>query len=168
MIPRLVDPSAPLRDTRRSAVVAAIFERDDSAPVLDPLREITSAQVPSQNTPQNGLDVDTVIDDQGTHGSHVDANLARHDIVEILMSHGADIHRDQQTFNTLVSTLHPSIRTLDTSRKPVVHHVVSVAGVSRGAISARYYLEQIFVWIAIKGATSNRLWIYKMSMVIPH
>ncbi|KAH0579422.1 hypothetical protein H2248_002283 [Termitomyces sp. 'cryptogamus'] len=103
------------------------------------------------------------------------------------MSHGADIHRgnylgetpliraclatanaDQQTFNTLVSTLHPSIRTLDTSRKPVVHHVVSVAGVSRGAISARYYLEQIFVWIAIKGATSNRLWIYKMSMVIPH
>ncbi|KAH0579423.1 hypothetical protein H2248_002284 [Termitomyces sp. 'cryptogamus'] len=65
LIPRLVDPSAPLRDTRRSAVVAAIFERDDSAPVLDPLREITSAQVPSQNTPQNGLDVDTVIDDQG-------------------------------------------------------------------------------------------------------
>ncbi|KNZ74534.1 Start control protein cdc10 [Termitomyces sp. J132] len=161
LIPRLVDPSAPLRDTRRSAVVAAIFERDDSAPVLDPLREIT------QNTPQNGLDVDIVIDDQGHTALHVAASLARQDVVESLISHGADIHRgnylgetpliraclatanaDQQTFNTLVSTLHPSIRTLDTSRKSVIHHVVSLAGVSGRAISARYYLEQIFMWIA--------------------
>ncbi|KAH0582721.1 hypothetical protein H2248_010639 [Termitomyces sp. 'cryptogamus'] len=167
LIPRLVDPSAPLRDTRRAAVVAAICQRDDPAPVLDLLREITSAQVPSQNTPQNGLDVDIVIDDQGHTALHVAASLARQDVVESLISHGADIHRgnylgetpliraclatanaDQQTFNTLVSTLHPSIRTLDTSRKSVIHHVVSLAGVSGRAISARYYLEQIFMWIA--------------------
>ncbi|KNZ71583.1 hypothetical protein J132_08094 [Termitomyces sp. J132] len=85
LIPRLVDPSAPLRDTRRSAVVAAIFERDDSAPVLDPLREITSAQVPSQNTPQNGLDVDTVIDDQG-HTAHQGGDFKS--LVDLQDEHG--------------------------------------------------------------------------------
>ncbi|KAG6889747.1 hypothetical protein C0992_004265 [Termitomyces sp. T32_za158] len=167
LVPRLVDPSAPLRDTRRAAVVAAICQRDEPAPVLDLLREIISGQVPSQNTPQNGLEVDIVIDDQGHTALHIAASLARQQIMESLISNGADIHRgnylgetpliraclatanaDQQTFNTLVSILHPSIRTLDTSRKSVIHHVVSLAGVSGRAVSARYYLEQIFMWIA--------------------
>ncbi|KAG6868945.1 hypothetical protein C0993_007159 [Termitomyces sp. T159_Od127] len=167
LVPRLADPSAPSRDTRRAAVVAAISQRDDPAPVLDLLREITSAQVPSQNTPQNGLEVDIVIDDQGHTALHIAASLARQHIMETLIRNGADIHRgnylgetpliraclatanaDLQTFNTLVSTLHPSIRTLDTSRKSVIHHIVSLAGVSGRAGSARYYLEQIFMWIA--------------------
>ncbi|KAG6860881.1 hypothetical protein C0995_006436 [Termitomyces sp. Mi166 len=143
------------------------IHRDDPVPVLHLLREITSAQVSNQNTPQNGLEVDIIIDDQGHTALHVAASLARQQIVETLISNGADIHRgnylgetpliraclatanaDQQTFNTLVSTLHPSIRTLDTSRKSVIHHVVSLAGVSGRAVSARYYLEQIFMWIA--------------------
>lgn len=167
LLPRLADPSAPLRDTRRAAVVAAICQRDDPVPVLDLLREITSAQVPSHNTPQNGPEVDIVIDDQGHTALHIAASLARQQIMESLIGNGADIHRgnylgetpliraclatanaDQQTFNTLVSILHSSIRTLDTSRKSVIHHVVSLAGISGRAGSARYYLEQIFMWIA--------------------
>jgi regulatory protein SWI6 len=93
--------------------------------------------------------------------------MARQHIVDSLVSSGADIHRgnylgetaliraclathnaDQQTFHTLVAVLHPSIRTLDTSRKSVIHHIVSLAGVKGRAISARYYLDQIFYWIA--------------------
>ncbi|KAG6821437.1 hypothetical protein H0H93_010161 [Arthromyces matolae] len=167
LIPRSLDPLAPLRDTRRAAVVAAICQRDDPTPVLDLLREITSAPLPNQNPAPNGLDVDIIVDDQGHTALHVAASLARQQIVETLINNGADIHRgnylgetpliraclatanaDQQTFNTMVATLHASIRTLDTSRKSVIHHIVSLAGVSGRATSARYYLEQVFMWIA--------------------
>ncbi|KAF5383691.1 hypothetical protein D9615_003627 [Tricholomella constricta] len=167
-VPRLVDPSAPLRDNRRAAVIAAISQRDDPGPVLDLLREITPAPLANQNPPSStGLDVDIIIDDQGHTALHVAASLARQHIVETLIANGADIHRgnylgetpliraclatanaDQQTFHTLVPVLHPSIRTLDTSRKSVIHHIVSLAGVNGRAVSARYYLEQIFLWIA--------------------
>jgi len=44
--------------------------------------------------------------------------------------------------------LHPSIRTLDTSRKSVIHHIVSLAGVKGRVLSARSYLDQIFYWVA--------------------
>jgi hypothetical protein len=47
-----------------------------------------------------------------------------------------------------VATLNQAIRTLDTSRKSVVHHIVSLAGVKGRAVTARYYLDQIFYWIA--------------------
>ncbi|KAF8074853.1 transcription factor [Lyophyllum atratum] len=166
--PRLVDLSAPLRDNRRAAVIAAICQRDDPGPVLDLLREITPAPLAHQNPPApSSLDVDIIIDDQGHTALHIAASLARQQIVETLIANGADLHRgnylgetpliraclattnaDQQTFHTMVPILHPSIRTLDTSRKSVIHHVVSLAGVSGRAVSARYYLEQIFLWIA--------------------
>jgi regulatory protein SWI6 len=93
--------------------------------------------------------------------------MARQLTVESLIASGADIHRgnylgetpliraclathnaDQQTFHTLVALLNQSIRTLDTSRKSVIHHVVSLAGVKGRAIAARYYLDQLFLWIA--------------------
>ncbi|GLB41922.1 putative ankyrin repeats [Lyophyllum shimeji] len=166
--PRLVDPSAPLRDNRRAAVIAAICQRDDPGPVLDLLREITPAPLANQNlTSSTVVDVDIILDDQGHTALHIAASLARQRIVQMLIANGADIHRgnylgetplmraclattnaDQQTFHTSVSILHPSIRTLDTSRKSVLHHIVSLAGVSGRAVSARYYLEQIFLWIA--------------------
>ncbi|KAG5654376.1 hypothetical protein H0H81_003834 [Sphagnurus paluster] len=165
-IPRIADPSAPLRDNRRAAVIAAISQRDDPGPVLDILREIAPAPLAHQPH-SNPLDVDIIIDDQGHTALHIAASLARQHIVEALIAHGADIHRgnylgetplvraclatanaDQQAFHTLVPILHPSIRTLDTSRKSVIHHIVSLAGVNGRAASARYYLEQIFLWIA--------------------
>ncbi|KAG6813885.1 hypothetical protein H0H92_006292 [Tricholoma furcatifolium] len=166
-MPRLVDPSMPIRDTRRAAVVAAICQRDDPAPILDLLREITPTPTSNQNAGQSILDVDVIIDDQGHTALHVAASLARHQIVESLIANGADVHRgnylgetpliraclatancDQQTFPALVSNLHLSIHTLDTSRKSVLHHIISLAGVNGRAPSARYYLDQIFYWIA--------------------
>lgn len=47
-----------------------------------------------------------------------------------------------------MASLHPSIRTIDTSRKSVLHHIVSLAGVKGRSGAARYYLDQIFFWIA--------------------
>jgi len=162
-VPRTHGPPAPTRDNRRAAVIAAICQRDDPEPVLDLLREITADQPGGSSS----FDVDTIIDDQGHTALHIAASLARQQIVDSLIASGADIHRgnhlgetslvraclathsaDQQTFHMLVATLNQSIRTLDTSRKSVVHHIVSLAGVKGRAVTARYYLDQIFYWIA--------------------
>lgn len=166
-ISRQVDPAASMKDTRRAAVIAAICQRDDPAPVLDLLREIYSEPSTQSNPSSLVVDVDIVLDDQGHSALHLAASLARQQTVEALISHGADMHRgnylgetpliraclathnaDQQSFHTLIIVLHPSIRTLDTSRKSVIHHVVSLAGVRGRAVAARYYLDQIFFWIA--------------------
>lgn len=160
-IPPSFDPSAPLKDVRRASIIAAICQRDDPIPILDLIREI------SADNASTSIDVDIILDDQGHTPLHLAASMARQHIVDSLVSSGADIHRgnylgetaliraclathnaDQQSFHNLVAVLHPSIRTLDTSRKSVIHHIVSLAGVKGRAISARYYLDQIFYWIA--------------------
>lgn len=164
-IPRGLDPAAPLKDGRRAAVVAAICQRDDPGPVLDLLREIASD--PSINANPGVFDIDTILDDQGHTALHLAASLARQRIVDSLITNGADIHRgnylgetpliraclathnaDQQCFNTLVASLNQSIRTLDTSKKSVLHHIVALAGVKGRAVPARYYLDQILFWVA--------------------
>ena len=160
-IPRGMDLTAPLRDPRRAAIVSHICLRDEPTFVLNSLREI-----PPDN-PSLSSDIDLVLDDQGHTALHLAASLARHQTVHALLSAGSDIHRgnyngetplvratlattnyDTQTFHTLVAALHASIRTLDTSKKSVVHHIVASAGVKGRALAARYYLEQIFFWIA--------------------
>ncbi|PFH51766.1 hypothetical protein AMATHDRAFT_141694 [Amanita thiersii Skay4041] len=163
---RMSDPNAALKDTRRAAVIAAICQQDEPNPVLDLLREISSEMIITTSS-AGVFDIDAVLDEQGHSALHVAASLAKQRTVDALISNGADIYRgnyhgetpliraciathnaDQQTFHNLVASLHPSIRTLDTSRKSVLHHVVSLAGVKGRSVSARYYLDQIFFWIA--------------------
>ncbi|GJE91186.1 apses-domain-containing protein [Phanerochaete sordida] len=157
-----MDPSAPARDPRRIAVIAHICEQDDPVAVLNALREI-----PPDNPTVGNWDIDLVLDDQGHTALHLAASMARHQIVHVLIDHGADVHRgnyngetalvratlatanhEYNTFNRLVAALHRSIRTLDTARKSVLHHIVASAGVKGRAHAARYYLDQIFIWIA--------------------
>jgi len=161
VVPRNMDPTAPLKDHRCAAIITAILQRDDPNTVLDLIRE-----VPPENS-ATGPNVDCVLDELGHTALHISASLGRLKVVEALIASRADIHRgnyngetpliracllsnnfDQQSFGTLVSLLHPSIRTLDTARKSVLHHVVALAGVRNRAIIASYYLDQIFLWIA--------------------
>lgn len=151
------------KDARRSALISLICQRDEPAGVIDLLREITADPI----HPPTILDVDTVLDDQGHTALHLAASVARLQTVDVLIQSGADMHRgnhlgetpliraclathnsDHQTFGTLVNYMNGSIRTLDTSKKSVVHHIVSLAGVKGRAVVARYYLDQIFYWIA--------------------
>ena len=160
-LPRTMDHNAPARDTRRTAVVQAICSRDDPQPVLDLIREIPP------DLSALATDVDLVLDEQGHTALHIAASTGRHATVEALVNAGADVHRgnfngetalmraclathcfDAQSFPTLVATLHPSIRTLDTARRSVFHHIVATAGVKGRAVSARYYLDQVNLWIA--------------------
>ncbi|EGO22380.1 hypothetical protein SERLADRAFT_371837 [Serpula lacrymans var. lacrymans S7.9] len=158
---RTGDPSAPLRDVRRAAIVASIYQRDDPGAVLNMLREASS------DNSSGHADIDIVLDDQGHTALHLAASMARLQTIESLINSGADVQRgnysgetpliracidthnaDQQSFHALVAALHPSIRTLDTSRKSVLHHIMSVAGIQGRIVCARYYLDQIFYWIA--------------------
>ncbi|KAF8498549.1 hypothetical protein F5888DRAFT_1689966 [Russula emetica] len=160
-IPRNMDPTAPLKDHRRAAIITAVLQRDDPNAVLDLIRDI-----PHENGVL-GLYIDCVLDELGHTALHISASLGRLKVVEALIANGADVHRgnfngetpliracllsnnfDQQSFGELVSLLHSSIRTLDTARKSVLHHVVALAGVRNRAIIAFYYLDQIFLWIA--------------------
>lgn len=128
---------------------------------MEILRE-TAPDNPSPNS-----DIDMILDDQGHTALHLSASLARSGIVDVLVSNGADVQRgnhngetpliraclattnaDRQSFQTLVAALHRSIRTLDASRKTVLHHIISLAGVKGRAVVSRYYLDQIFYWIA--------------------
>ena len=165
-VPRPGELISHYKDSRRVAVVAAICQRDEPAPIIDLLREI-STDPSNPEAPSLAFDADTILDDQGHTAMHIAASLGRMVTIDALKAHGADIHRgnflgetpliraclathnaDQQTFNSLVMALHPTIRTLDTSRKSVIHHIVSLAGVKGRAVAARYYLDQILIWIA--------------------
>ncbi|KAF9482551.1 transcription factor [Pholiota conissans] len=162
IMPRPGEITSHYKDSRRAAVVAAICQRDEPGPVVDFLRELF-ADPSNPEGASSAFDVDTILDDQGHTALHLAASLGRQQTVDMLIKHGADIHRgnflgetpliraclathnaDQQSFNTLVVALHPSIRTLDTSGKSVLHHIVSLAGVKGRAVAARYYLDQIF------------------------
>lgn len=153
------------RDGRRAAVIAAVCQRDEPRTVLDLLREISSD--PANGDPSVGLEVDTILDDNGHTALHIAASMARLETVSMLIENGADHHRgnflgetplmracvatttaDQQCFTRLLALLKPSIRTLDTSRKSVLHHIVALAGVKGRAVAARYYLDEVFLHIA--------------------
>ncbi|KAG7093689.1 hypothetical protein E1B28_007346 [Marasmius oreades] len=170
--PRNLDPTVPLKDSRRTTVISNICQSDDSPTVLTLLREIAPLSA-IQSTPPSGtpaFDVDTILDDQGHTALHLATSLSRKDTVKALLAEGADVHRgnhlgETPLIRTILSThsfsaqslpdlldigLSRSILTVDTSRKSVLHHILSLAGVKGRAVSARYYLDQIFMWIANK------------------
>uniref|UniRef100_A0A0W0FZ61 Putative transcription factor n=1 Tax=Moniliophthora roreri TaxID=221103 RepID=A0A0W0FZ61_MONRR len=171
--PRNLDPTVPLKDTRRTAVISSICQADDPTSVLGLLRDI--APLPAhQNVPSSSqsptFDVDTILDDQGHTALHLASSLSRQATVRALLAEGADVHRgnhlgETPLIRTILSThafsaqslpdllgagLAKAILTVDTSRKSVLHHIVSLAGVKGRAASARYYLDQVFLWIAQK------------------
>ncbi|KAI5999332.1 apses-domain-containing protein [Pisolithus orientalis] len=138
--PPLRDPSM-LRDPRHAQVIAAVCREDDPAPVLQLLHELTP-------DPSHPVQVDTVLDDKGHTALHLAASMSRQNVVSQLVTAGADVHRgnfagetplmrasidthnfDRQNFHSIVASLHHSIRTIDTSKKTVLHHIMYLAGI---------------------------------------
>jgi len=157
---RFTDLRAPLSDSRKVGIVNLIYRSDDAAAVLDLLR-----QYPPDNPGQT--DYDILLDEQGHTALHLAASMARLQTVEALVDAGSDVNRgnyngetplirsclataafEHHCFHVIVSHLNKSVRTLDSSRKSVLHHIVSTAGIKARAVVARYYLDQVFYWIA--------------------
>jgi ankyrin repeat protein len=141
--------------------------QDDNATLV--LEIMTDAMTESHQAPLDPRDVDwdLIIDDMGHTPLHLAASLARIDTVKALVGAGADIHRgnyqgetplirailsthnfDDQSFESLLLHLHPSIRTIDTAKRSVLHHATLTAGVRNRAVYAKYYMDTVLSWIA--------------------
>ncbi|KAL1693598.1 hypothetical protein GGG16DRAFT_88538 [Schizophyllum commune] len=162
--PQAYDPTLPLKGTRRHTAIARICQVDDPGPVLEVLHELSPA------APGGGpahLEPDVVLDEKGHNALHIASALVHTQTIRALLDAGADVHRgnhlgetpliraclstqayDGASMDKLLEFLHPSIRTLDTSRKSVLHHIVALAGVVGRSPHARYYLDALFTWIA--------------------
>ena len=158
-----VEPVPPLRDIRRTTILSILSKGDDPGALLEHIKE--SAAV-SGSPP----DWNAAVDDQGHTALHLAATFARQNCCEALVQAGADIQRgnaagetalmraalsthchEAKSFNQLVALLAPSLRTLDASRRSVLHHIVLVAGVKGRAPAARYYLHAVLTHILETG-----------------
>ena len=164
--PRTGDKFEPLKNPRRSAIMTAICQTDNPASIIELIKEASASTAQEQGGSQK-VDYDIIIDDLGHSPLHLAASLAHLDTVKVLVANGADIYRgnyqgetplirsvlsthnyDRQCFPALLDILHPSIRTIDTAKRTVLHHAVLTAGVKGRAPHARYYLEGVLSWIA--------------------
>lgn len=131
-----------------------MFQDDNPATVIEML---------TVASPQDGpIDVDMILDDQGHTALHWAVALARVPCAEMLVTSGADVHRgnfagetplmravlatnnhENQSFGDVLTLLMPTLRTVDSSSRSVLHHISHVAGVKGRAASARYYMETV-------------------------
>ncbi len=72
---------------------------------------------------------------------------------------------DAQCLPWLLELVHPSIRTIDTANRSILHHATLSAGVRGRAAFARYYLEGTLTWVAEQeGADFRSLVDLQMNM----
>lgn len=168
------DRYEPLKNPKCTAIMSAVCADEDPTAVVRLIREAYQDQS-QDHVLSDTVDWDIVIDDMGHTALHVAASLAHMDIVRALVAVGADIHRgnfqgetpliravlsthnyDAQSFGKLLEVLHPSIRTIDTARRSVLHHATLTAGVKGRAMYAIYYVDTVLTWIAEKEGADFR------------
>lgn len=174
-LPRHHDPSAAAKDGRKIALIQLIYDKEDIPAVLSALRQLSSDQTPSssEELPQGVSvpEIDVILDQHGHTALHIAASMGRPSLCAALLTAGADPHLGNYngetpliracisvppfthlTFQLLLSTLSSTLLTIDTSKRSVLHHICSFAGVKGRAGAARYYLDGVFTWIAQSGS----------------
>ena len=165
--PRNSEASDFSKNSKRSAIMAAICQGDNAGIIINLIKEASPSthQDPSSSQHSSGMDI--IIDELGHSPLHLAASLGQLNTVKALVENGADVNRgnyqgetplirsvlsthnyDEQTFQTLLEILHPSIWTIDSTKRSVLHHAALTAGVKGRAPFARYYLEGVLAWIA--------------------
>ncbi|KAJ1306576.1 hypothetical protein OPQ81_007577 [Rhizoctonia solani] len=143
---------------RARAVLLAIYSDADPAHVV---------QLLTTAVPPDEVDINLPLDEHGNTPLHWAASLARISHVEALLGAGADVQRgnaagetalmrtvlsvsstNDNAISSILPLLAPSLRTLDSSCRSVLHHIAEVAGVKGRAASARMYMEAILEWVA--------------------
>ncbi|KAH7335513.1 hypothetical protein B0J17DRAFT_617550 [Rhizoctonia solani] len=143
---------------RARAVLLATYSDADPTHIVQLL---TTAPPPDE------ADINLSLDEHGNTPLHWAASLARISHVEALLAAGADVQRgnaagetplmrtvlsvsstNDNAISSILPLLAPSLRTLDSSHRSVLHHVAEVAGVKGRAASARMYMEAILEWVA--------------------
>ncbi|KAJ2615519.1 transcriptional regulator swi6 [Coemansia sp. RSA 1365] len=112
------------------------------------------------------INVDLVIDDQGHTAVHWAAALARIQVLDLLLLHGADArllnydgesalvravqvtnNYENQTFPDLLELLHDTIPLTDKYNRTVLHHIALASGSDGREKAARYYADCLLSWI---------------------
>ena len=163
--PKNGDKLEVLKNPKRTAIMAAICQGDDPPVILSHIKDASFD--PSRDSTTQNVDWDIIIDDMGHTPLHLAASLACLQTVKSLIMEGADIFRgnyqgetpliravlsthnyDRQSYHELLELLSPSLRTIDTAKRSILHHATLTAGVKGRAPYARYYLEGSLSWIA--------------------
>jgi ankyrin repeat protein len=165
--------SASTPNKNRSRLLA-IFDKENEASF--DLNSILSTPVKGAAADGQGdtssvvddLDIDQVIDDRGHTALHWATALARISVVDQLLQRGADMHRgnfagetpliravlttnnaDGGTLGTLLADhLAPSLHTIDSSHRTVLHHIALIAGVKGRAASANSYMSTCLEYLS--------------------
>ncbi|CEL56203.1 Start control protein cdc10 OS=Schizosaccharomyces pombe (strain 972 / ATCC 24843) GN=cdc10 PE=1 SV=1 [Rhizoctonia solani AG-1 IB] len=143
---------------RARAVLLAIYSDAEPTHIIQLL---TAAAPPDE------VDINLVLDEHGNTPLHWASSLARISHVEALLAAGADVQRgnaagetplmrtvlsvsstNDNAISSILPLLSPSLRTLDSSHRSVLHHIAEVAGVKGRAASARMYMEAVLEWVA--------------------
>ncbi|KAJ2798796.1 transcriptional regulator swi6, partial [Coemansia guatemalensis] len=112
------------------------------------------------------INVDLVIDDQGHTAVHWAAALARIQVLDLLLLHGADArllnydgesalvravqvtnNYENQTFPDLLELLHDTIPLTDKYNRTVLHHIALSSASDGREKAARYYADCLLSWI---------------------
>ncbi|KAF8738936.1 Apses protein, partial [Rhizoctonia solani] len=142
---------------RARAVLMAIYSDADPTHIIQLLTAV----------PPEEMDINLPLDEHGNTPLHWASSLARISHVEALLDAGADVQRgnaagetplmrtvlsvsstNDNAISSMLPLLAPSLRTLDSSHRSVLHHIAEVAGVKGRAASARMYMEAILEWVA--------------------
>ncbi|KAG9296565.1 hypothetical protein G9A89_015157 [Geosiphon pyriformis] len=149
---------------RHRNVLMAIFLHDDPNQVPDLL---TNPKAPSD------FEIDLVIDSQGHTALHWAAALARPQVLELLLTKGANVQQtnfegesaliravlvtnnyDSQTFPIILDLLHETITLTDHDNRTVFHHIAMTSGTKGHAAAAEYYMDCLVQWI-VQNADGN-------------
>ncbi|KAJ2778569.1 transcriptional regulator swi6, partial [Coemansia javaensis] len=142
-----------------------IFLNEDANFIPDWLAEEGSPGADGAQKPL-AVDVDLPIDDQGHAAVHWAAALARIQVLDLLLFHGADARRlnydgesalvravqvtnnyETQTFPDLLELLHDTIPLTDKHNRTVLHHIALAVGAEGREKAARYYADCLLSWI---------------------
>ncbi|CAG8484628.1 8495_t:CDS:2 [Diversispora eburnea] len=154
---------------RQRNVLMAIFLNEDPNQLPDLLSNPSSPE---------DIDYDSVIDDHGHTALHWAASLARLQVMELLLTRGANVKQvnnegesalirailvsnnyEVQTFPAVINLLHDTIPMTDKDNRTVFHHIAMTSGTKGHAAAAKYYMDCLQQWIAknIKGNISSIL-----------
>ncbi|KAI8099856.1 uncharacterized protein BX664DRAFT_290228 [Halteromyces radiatus] len=151
-LPPSIEPTASdnSAESKHRAILMSIFLSDDNVDIPDLLRT------------SEGIDLDLALDEQGNTSLHWASALARLNTVEQLISHGADVCRqnyhgetplmqsvaatnnfDRDCFRKLLKLLENSMYITDHKHRSVIHHTVLTTGISGRDIAALYYMHHL-------------------------
>lgn len=148
-----------IRKTPRRRELYHAIMQDMSVSVL---RELLDK---SSGVPLAEMGLDKIIDDKGHTALHVAAAFGKLQVLESLVSGGADVHRGNfrgetalmqavrvseqgqlEVFDEILRLLRPSLRTIDFNKRTVLHHIAYTATMDHAA-EAMHYMVKIVQWV---------------------